>query len=79
MRALLILFAIFLLYRIVFGYLLPYYIGKTIQKTHKRMYRQNNGDEYYQGKEGEIRIEHSGVKPPKRDPGGEYVDYVEIK
>ncbi|MFN4123247.1 MAG: hypothetical protein ACK4GL_08095 [Flavobacteriales bacterium] len=80
MRALFIIAAIFLLYQLVFRYLLPYYVGKTIRKTQERMYQNFNEGQQKQKKEGEVHIDVApNTKQSKRDPGGEYVDYVEIK
>jgi hypothetical protein len=79
MRVLFILATIFVLYQLVFKYLLPYYVGKTIKKTQERMYQNFNEAQQKQKKEGEIHIDAPQSQQSKKDPGGEYVDYVEIK
>lgn len=76
---------IYLFFRFLGRYILPWLIKRYIKKTKKKFYQQNFGaDPGFQKKqkksEGKINIKTGKKKKKdKRDDGlGEYVDYEEI-
>ena len=78
---------IYLFFRLLGRYILPWLVKRYIKKTKKKFYQQNFGtDPGFQKKqkqkksEGKINIKtEKKKKKDKRDDGlGEYVDYEEI-
>ena len=77
MRLLLILLAIYILYRIFFNLVLPLVARHFMQKAAQSMegaFREQQ-KQATSRKEGEVRIEN----PDKNRQDGDYVEYVEVK
>lgn len=88
MRVIVVILLIYLAFRFLVNYILPFVLRSAVQKAARNMQNGpfNNGG-YHTGRrrEGEVSIEGSGNSKaaPKRrgnfDEAGEYVDFTEIK
>jgi len=92
LKFILIAIAIFWLLRLVARLLFPWAVKKAAEKMMKNadQFQGRNGDPFasYQNtsrsrnrNEGEIRIDYvpPKAKPKRKDVGGEFVDYEEVK
>ena len=82
MRVLLIIFFIYLFFRILVRYILPWLVLRYVNKSKEEFYRDNpQYSERQQKKEGEmtISIKRTSQGKPNSDKIGDYTDFEEIK
>jgi len=82
MKLLLIIILVYLFFRILVRYILPWMVRRYIKKAREKFYRQNpHFDHHEQKKEGEMTISIKRTKhsKPDTDKIGDYTDYEEIK
>ena len=83
-RFLLIVFLIYLFFRVFSRFILPMLVKLTLRKVQTRFYEQNphlRPDPSQKEKEGKVTIKRVSKDKDNRDSSdmGEYVDYEEVK
>ncbi len=82
MRFLLTLLLIYICFRIIVSYILPFLVRWYVKRSRDRFFRDNpNYAERQQKKDGEmtITIKRTSQGKPNSDKIGEYTDFEEVK
>lgn len=78
-RTLVIIIAVYYGFRLLFRYLIPFLLGRFINKQQKKYYDQYQGKTgYSKDEEGTVKVKSKSSNSQKNDDLGEYVEYEEI-
>ena len=76
MRTILIIVAVYFGFRLLFRFLVPFFLQRFVRKQQEHFY--NNASNHPRGEEGEVRVKSKPEKKTSSADLGEYIDYEEI-